>query len=96
MCVASHVANKALYLVFLHLIGNFEILPEVPRDDTGGSEKDLDEVESGVERTFEDDEVIHLLSGIADLAHTRAAARPFKVRLVPRNEIQLAVALNGL
>ncbi len=27
MCVASHLANKALYTVFLHLIGNFEILP---------------------------------------------------------------------
>lgn len=27
MCVASHVASKALYTVFLHLITRFEILP---------------------------------------------------------------------
>ncbi|CRG92012.1 3-hydroxyphenylacetate 6-hydroxylase [Talaromyces islandicus] len=27
MCVASHLAHKALYLVFLHLIAHFEILP---------------------------------------------------------------------
>ena len=33
MCVASHLANKALYTVFLHLIGNFEILPG--KDDDG-------------------------------------------------------------
>lgn len=29
MCVAAHLANKALYTVFLHLIGSFEILPGV-------------------------------------------------------------------
>jgi 3-hydroxyphenylacetate 6-hydroxylase len=27
LCVASHLANKALYTVFLHLVGNFEIFP---------------------------------------------------------------------
>ncbi|OTB05988.1 hypothetical protein M426DRAFT_72556 [Hypoxylon sp. CI-4A] len=27
MCIASHVATKALYAVFLHLIANFQILP---------------------------------------------------------------------
>ncbi|KAJ3550168.1 hypothetical protein NM208_g118 [Fusarium decemcellulare] len=27
MCVASHVASKALYTVFLHLVAHFEILP---------------------------------------------------------------------
>lgn len=27
MCVASHVASKALYTVFLHLIAHFKILP---------------------------------------------------------------------
>ena len=27
MCVASHVASKALYTVFLHLITHFQILP---------------------------------------------------------------------
>ncbi|KAI1073825.1 cytochrome P450 [Whalleya microplaca] len=33
MCVASHVATKALYTVFLHLISHFEILPaEVTTD----------------------------------------------------------------
>lgn len=27
MCVANHLAHKALYAVFLHLIAHFEILP---------------------------------------------------------------------
>lgn len=27
MCVASHVASKALYTVFLHLVAHFEVLP---------------------------------------------------------------------
>lgn len=27
MCVASHVASKALYTVFLHLIAHFQVLP---------------------------------------------------------------------
>lgn len=27
MCVASHLAHKALYLAFLHLIAHFKILP---------------------------------------------------------------------
>lgn len=27
MCVASHLAHKALYAVFLHLIAHFEIIP---------------------------------------------------------------------
>lgn len=27
MCVASHVASKALYTVIVHLVGHFEILP---------------------------------------------------------------------
>lgn len=27
MCVASHVASKALYTVFLHLIAHFRVLP---------------------------------------------------------------------
>lgn len=27
MCVASHLAHKALYTVFLHLIAHFRILP---------------------------------------------------------------------
>lgn len=31
MCVASHVATKALYAVFFHLIAHFRILPA---DDT--------------------------------------------------------------
>lgn len=31
MCVASHVATKALYTVFLHIISHFQILPA---DDT--------------------------------------------------------------
>jgi 3-hydroxyphenylacetate 6-hydroxylase len=34
MCVASHLANKALYTVFLHLIGNFEVLPGVENEDS--------------------------------------------------------------
>jgi 3-hydroxyphenylacetate 6-hydroxylase len=38
MCVASHLANKALYTVFLHLISNFEIFPSV--DDEGNIEID--------------------------------------------------------
>jgi 3-hydroxyphenylacetate 6-hydroxylase len=38
MCVASHLANKALYTVFLHLISNFEIFPSV--DDEGDIEID--------------------------------------------------------
>jgi 3-hydroxyphenylacetate 6-hydroxylase len=38
MCVALHLANKALYTVFLHLIGNFEIFPSA--DDKGNIEID--------------------------------------------------------
>ncbi|KAF7562302.1 hypothetical protein G7046_g1809 [Stylonectria norvegica] len=33
MCVASHVASKALYTVFLHLIAHFQVLPAEGMDD---------------------------------------------------------------
>lgn len=33
MCVAHHLAHKALYAVFLHLIAHFEILPVEGVDD---------------------------------------------------------------
>jgi 3-hydroxyphenylacetate 6-hydroxylase len=41
MCVASHVANKAVYMAFLHLILTYEILPEE------GSAADIDPI-SGI------------------------------------------------
>lgn len=28
MCVVSHVANKAVYMAFLHLVLTYEILPD--------------------------------------------------------------------
>lgn len=32
MCVASHLAHRALYTVFLHLISRFHILPQQGTD----------------------------------------------------------------
>lgn len=32
MCVASHVANQALYMSFLHLIATYELLPDGKTD----------------------------------------------------------------
>lgn len=72
MCIAAHVATKALYTVFLHLIGNFEISPGL------GNEDEID---------------IDPLSGIDNIAHTRASPRWKKLRFLPRNEEKLRQAL---
>lgn len=46
MCVASHLAHKALYLAFLHLIAHFEIMPATP-DEPSSIADPIDGVRDG-------------------------------------------------
>lgn len=79
MCVASHIANRALYLVFLHLLANFKILPA----ESVGQEFGADTV------TDDTDPV----KGVRDINGLAAEPRVHALRFIPRNEERLRKAL---
>jgi hypothetical protein len=80
MCVASHLANRALYLVFLHLFANFKIPPAESRsDEFGEDEKSVD---------------FDPIRGVVEVNGLVAEPRHLKLRFVPRNEKDLVQGLN--
>jgi 3-hydroxyphenylacetate 6-hydroxylase len=80
MCVASHLANRGLYIVFLQIFANFRILPAESTNDEFGTDQ----------KTIEFDP----LEGVLSVSGVLAEPKEFSLRFVPRNEKVLIHALD--
>jgi 3-hydroxyphenylacetate 6-hydroxylase len=79
MCVASHLANRGLYIVFLQILANFRILPaDSSSDEFGRDQKSVE---------FDPIDGVLAVSGVI------AEPKEFSLRFVPRNEKALIQAL---
>ena len=80
MCVASHLATRAVYVALLQLIANFMILKG---DDQGSELGDDDQY----------DHVIDPVKGVNDPSALTARPRLVPLRFVPRDPRKLEVRL---
>ncbi|TVY92878.1 3-hydroxyphenylacetate 6-hydroxylase [Lachnellula willkommii] len=80
MCIASHLANRGLYIVFLQLIANFRILPADSSSDEFGRDQPSDDSDP--------------MKGVLVVNGIIASPKDYSLRFVPRNEKALLQALN--
>jgi len=80
MCVASHLANRGLYIVFLQIFANFRILPADSSNDEIGRDQESVEFDP--------------LDGVLEVSGVIAEPKDFSLRFVPRDGKALLRALN--
>lgn len=79
MCVAYHLATRALYVVFLHLLANYKIFPEDHQGTEFGEDDDCD--------------LIHPLKGVVDPTALGYSPLLLPLKFVPRDEERLREAI---
>lgn len=79
MCVAYHLATRALYVAFSHIFANFKIFPADHEGDQLGQDNWRD--------------LIDPLWGVVDPTGQASSPLLFPLRFVPRDEARLRAAL---